>query len=366
MNVRKMRILHAPALVINQQWVLSRAQRKLGYKSDVMTFNAGKKDLLAKDCDFDFAFDRNNISLKLSKILPSASFLLKFGIFFVKALFRYDVFHFHSESFMGSASSLDLALLRFFKKKIMFQYWGCDIRMKTMSILSGNYSTCDDCIRVCKNSRKLRDNLMHLKYADSRVYGGTDEIRMVPDAIYLPLAVDLDYWKDAEAIPEEHRLPESGNVRVLHPFENAKSRGDQKGAKFIKKAVEDLKREGYKIDYIFVEDVPHDSMRYYYQQADIVAVQLLMGTYGGVSVEAMAMGKPVICYLNKDAERLLPKDNPIVNADPKNITDKLRMLVKDATLRNDIGKKSKKYIEKHHDALKVAREFINLYQKDWR
>lgn len=362
--MKKMRILHAPAIVINQQWVISRAQRKLGHVSDFMVFNADQKDLLVKNCDFNFQFSRNDISFRPKKILKSLKFLIQFSIFFIKSLFKYDVFHFHSESFMGSRSSLDLKILKLFGKKIVFQYWGCDIRLKTISILSGDYSTCDDCIKVCKNSRKLRDNLTHLKYADFRVYGGTDTIRMVPDAIYIPLAVDLDYWKPVDVIPKEHLLPDNRGVRVLHPFENAELRGDQKGTKFIEQSIEELRREGYKIDYVFIQDVPYECIKYYYQQADIVVVQLLMGTYGGVSVEAMAMGKPIICYLNKDAQRLLPKDNPIINANPKTITDELRMLVKSAELRGRIGKKSRKYIEEEHDTLKLAQKYINLYQED--
>ena len=364
--MKKIRILHAPVIVINQQWIISRAQRRLGHVSDFMVFNADQKNLLVKNCDFNFKFSRNDISFRPKKILKSLKFLIKFSVFFIKSLFKYDVFHFHSESFMGSRSSLDLKILKLFGKKIVFQYWGCDIRLKTISVLSDDYSTCDDCIRVCKNSRKLQDNLTHLKYTDFRVYGGTDTIRIVPDAIYIPLAVDLDYWKPVDVIPKEHILPDNGGVRVLHPFENAEIRGDQKGTKFIEQSIEELKREGYKIDYVFIQDVPYECIKYYYQQTDIVAVQLLMGTYGGVSVEAMAMGKPIICYLNKDAQRLLPKDNPIVNANPKTITDKLRMLVKSAELRDKIGKKSRKYVEKEHDALKLAQKYIHLYQQDWR
>ncbi|MBN2452719.1 MAG: glycosyltransferase family 4 protein [Candidatus Omnitrophica bacterium] len=365
--MKRPRILHAPVIVINQQWVISRAQRELGYRSDFMVFNADRKELRVRDCDYNFHFDRGDMSFRPGRILGTLKFLIRFSVFFISALFKYDVFHFHSESFFGSRSSLDLMILRLFRKKIVFQYWGCDIRLKTISQLSEDHSTCDDCIRICQNSRKLRDNLTHVKYADFRVYGGSDAIRMVPDALYIPLAIDLKYWHPSEVIPSEHRLPEAkGAVRILHPFENSKARGDQKGTRFIKKAVEELKGEGYNIEFIFVDNVPYEAMKYYYQQADIVVVQLLMGTYSGVSVEAMAMGKPVVCYLNKDALRLLPKDNPIVNANPENIKEALKGLITDKARRVELGIKSRRHIEKYHDALKLAQEYIGLYNKDWR
>lgn len=361
-----MRILHAPAIVINQQWIISRAQRKLGHVSDVMAFNADRKGLLARDCDINLHFDRNDISFKPSKILKTLKFIVSFKLFFIKTLFKYDIFHFHSESFLGSMPPIDLMILRLFRKKIVFQYWGCDIRLKTMSVLAGDFSTCDDCIRVCNNSRKLRDNLTHLHYCDFRVYGGADCIKNVPDALFIPIALDLDNWDPAGEIPEAHRLPKTDSIRILQAFENSKTRGDQKGTRFIETAVETLKNEGHKLDYIFLDNIPHNDIKYYYQQADIVVDQLLTGWHGSVTVEAMAMGKPVICYLNQDALRLLPEENPIVNAGPETIVDRLRELVKDGALRAKTGKASRLYVEKNHDSMKLAQVYIDLYQKDWR
>lgn len=364
--MRSLRILHAPAIVINQQWIISRAQRKLGYVSDFMAFNADKKELPVRYCDINFHFDRKDISFKPVKLCATLKFLARFSLFFIKALFKYDIFHFHSESFLGSNSTLDLKILRLFRKKIIFQYWGCDIRLKIPSILSEDFSTCDNCVRICQSTRKLRDNITHLKYADFRVCPGADVIRMVPDAIFIPIAIDLDYWTPVKEIPPEHVLPATDGVRIIQAFENASSRGDQKGTRFIKTAAETLKKEGYRIEYVFLENMPHDSMKYYYQQADIVVDQLLTGWHGSITMEALAMGKPVICYLNADALKFLPKDNPIVNADAKSVTDKLRMLVKDKALREAIGKKSRQYAEQRHDALKLAQEYIDLYRKDWR
>lgn len=363
--MKKLRILHAPAIVINQQWIISRAQRELGCTSDFMVFNADKPELPVRDCDINFHFDRNDISPRPGNLLKTLLFLIKFSFFFITSLFKYDVFHFHSESFFGSRSTLDLKILRLFRKKIVFQYWGCDIRLKSLSVLSSDFSTCDACIRVCQNTRKLRDNLNHLKYADFRVYGGADAMAVVPDAIFVPIAIDLNYWKPGLQIPKEHLLPATKNVRILQAFENPGSRGDLKGTRFIKAAVDALKKEGCGIDYIFLDKIPHDSMRYYYQQADIVVDQLLTGWHGSVTVEAMAMGRPVICYLDEKAVRFLPKDHPIVNANPATVADKLRELVKDPGLRSEIGSKSRLYVEDRHDALKLAGIYIDLYKKKW-
>ncbi len=110
--MKRPKILHAPAIIINQQWVISRAQRKLGYRSDCMAFNADRKEFRVRNCDYNFHFDRNEISFHPKHILWTLKFLVQFTAFFISALFRYDVFHFHSESFLGSKSSLDLKILK--------------------------------------------------------------------------------------------------------------------------------------------------------------------------------------------------------------------------------------------------------------
>lgn len=364
--MRKLRILHAPAIVINQQWIISRAQRDLGHISDFMVFNGDRSELPVRDCDINLHRNRNDLSLKPAKIAGTLVFLAKFFAFFIAALFRYDVFHFHSESFFGSSSTLDLKILRLFRKKIVFQYWGCDIRLKSLAVLSSDFSTCEACVRVCQNTRKLRDNLNHLRYADFRVYGGADAIAVVPDALFIPIAIDTREWRPCAEIPKEHLLPATGGVRILQAFENATSRGDQKGTRFIRAAVDILKKEGHAIDYVFLEKVPYHAIKYYYQQADIVVDQLLTGWHGSVTVEAMAMGKPVVCYLDEAAMKFLPRDNPIVNADVATVTDRLRELVTDGARRDAIGRASRAYVEERHDAAKLAQLYLDLYRKPWR
>lgn len=368
--MKRLRILHAPAIITHQQWTISRAQRELGYKSDFMVFNADHDWQPQHDCDINFHFDRNMITfnpLRPIGLFKTAKFLIQFSMFFIKSLFKYDVFHFHSESFLGSRSTLDLKILRLFRKKIVFQYWGCDIRLKSMSKLENKYSTCDNCIRICQNSRKLRDILNHLKYADFRVYAGADTIKSVPDALFIPIAIDLTHCSPVWEIPEEYLLGKKDNsIRILQAFQNWEIRGDQKGTRFIRSAIEQLNNQGYKIEYIFLDKVPNIAMKYYYQQADIVIDALLTGWYSNVSVEAMAMGKPVVCYLNEEYKRLIPGETPIVNANPDNLVEVLRKLVSDKELREDIGRKGREYVEEFYDSIKIAQQYIDLYHKKWR
>ena len=79
----------------------------------------------------------------------------------------------------------------------------------------------------------------------------------------------------------------------------------------------------------------NDEARAVFARADIVADQFLLGAYALFAIEAMALGKPVLCYLNDRFRPLHPEwdECPIVNADPDTLTDELRNLALDPARR---------------------------------
>jgi glycosyltransferase involved in cell wall biosynthesis len=77
----------------------------------------------------------------------------------------------------------------------------------------------------------------------------------------------------------------------------------------------------------------------------------------------MAFGKPVICYIRPDLTETYPQDLPIVSANPDNLYDQLKQLVKDAELRYVLGNKGRKYVEKHHEGTAVIKQLIAIYKQ---
>ena len=111
-----------------------------------------------------------------------------------------------------------------------------------------------------------------------------------------------------------------------------------------------------------LENIPHDQVKEYYAKSDIVIDQLLCGWYGGFAVEAMAMEKPVISYLRKeDLDRFVPfKDEiPIINSTKDSLYDDLIPLIENEALRKRKGKEGRKYVEKYHDPMKIAKKLID-------
>ncbi|HXH19794.1 MAG TPA: protein adenylyltransferase SelO family protein, partial [Chitinophagales bacterium] len=59
------------------------------------------------------------------------------------------------------------------------------------------------------------------------------------------------------------------------------------------------------------------------------------------------------------------KECPIVPTNPENLTDNLRMLIKNPALRNELGKKGRQYVEKYHSKITAQLMFSRIYEKIW-
>jgi glycosyltransferase involved in cell wall biosynthesis len=95
----------------------------------------------------------------------------------------------------------------------------------------------------------------------------------------------------------------------------------------------------------------------------------LLGWYGGVAVEMMALGKPVIARIDRaDAARAAPEemaaDLPIIDADPETITDVLRIWL--GPRRGELaslGARGRRYVERWHDPRRIAQTLVNDYAR---
>lgn len=135
-----------------------------------------------------------------------------------------------------------------------------------------------------------------------------------------------------------------------------------KGTAHVLSAIEKL-RQKYDFEFRLIQNMPHHEAVKLMKDADIFLDQLIGGGYGMAAMEAMAYGKPVICRIKDTVRKDFPHDLPLVNANPDTIVEQLEVLLKDPKLRQEIGKKSRAYIEKYHDARKIAEELVLVYKQ---
>ena len=130
-------------------------------------------------------------------------------------------------------------------------------------------------------------------------------------------AIDCEKLK-----PKSFSNKKSNTLKILH----APNHRATKGTDFIIKSINKLKKDGYKIDLKIVENKSNQDVIKAIMEADIVIDQIIVGWYAMFAIEAMALEKPVICYLREDFldlyeyKGLIKKNEfPIINCNFKNL-----------------------------------------------
>jgi glycosyltransferase involved in cell wall biosynthesis len=198
------------------------------------------------------------------------------------------------------------------------------------------------------------------RFAD-RIYTlNPDLLHILPEGTqFLPYAqIDLDEW-----VPSSHRETARDVPLVVH----APTHRGVKGTRFILDAVERIKAEGVPLDFAVVEGLSQNHAKRLYEQADLFVDQLLLGWYGAVAVELMALGKPVVCYIRREELQLVPKemrnDLPIIQATSNSVYHVLKeWITAGHTRRVEQGLRGRHYVERWHNPERIAGELKQAYE----
>ncbi len=91
-----------------------------------------------------------------------------------------------------------------------------------------------------------------------------------------------------------------------------------KGTDFLLQSVENLRGRGVELELMLVERIPHDEALYHYREADIIADQFCIGAFGMFALEGLALGKPVLTYLDQEHLGDPVFNLPLVNTNADN------------------------------------------------
>jgi glycosyltransferase involved in cell wall biosynthesis len=322
----------------NQGVNISRGQRGFGHKSDCVVTS---ENYFRFGADYNLEMDRKGyVSQRLAKLRA-----------FMKFAIQYDVFHFHTASIFPIKA--DLPLLKMLGKRVIMHYHGFELIMlfdptRALALYGGSYSGRD----LTQAQIKSR---MAQRFANALLVSEPDLLPYVPGAIWVRQPTDLDYWNPSGE-SDCNRISET--IKIGH----APSTKGKKGTQYIVSAVDQLKSEGYNVELLLAHGVPHNEVKQYVEQADIFVDQLRVGWYGNAACEAMALKKPVCVYIRQDLEQYLGTC-PVVNANPENIVEKLRVLLEDRDMREELGERGREYVKKYHDMHKIAKDLLELYAK---
>jgi glycosyltransferase involved in cell wall biosynthesis len=182
-------------------------------------------------------------------------------------------------------------------------------------------------------------------------------------------SLDLELFHPNISIPKEHRWESPAKIRVLHShsLENRNLNGKNiKGTPHVVHAINCLKSEGHDVDLINLSGVHTSTMRFHQVQADIVVDQLIYGGAGSTTLECLALGKPVVCYIRPSWAKFLGdlfpewQECPIISATPDTLEGELRKLVTDAQYRSQVAIASRQFAERYLDVRKNVLEVEQL------
>jgi hypothetical protein len=333
----KPKILHAPADVGGHAYGLSRAERELGFESDVVVVTSGA---------FGYGFDRN---LDAGVSYPIWKRFARRASFLAHATREYDVFHFNFGQTLLTVRQFghvfdELAWLKRRGKTVFVTYQGCDVRPKTACPCRQPHCFAEDRYRQPAAQRALA-------LADRVFYLNPDLRNWLPGATFTPYAsVDA---RLIDAVPE----PVGDEIIVVH----APTDVDIKGTSHVVRAVETLRGEGLPVRLDLVEGAARDEVLRRIGNGHILVDQLLLGWYGAVAVEAMAVGRPVLCYVREEE----PMDNPfgaelpIVRTMPETLVEDLRQVVRDRELRGRLGMEGRCFAASRHDPREIVKTVLS-------
>jgi glycosyltransferase involved in cell wall biosynthesis len=185
-----------------------------------------------------------------------------------------------------------------------------------------------------------------------RIYAlNPDLLRVLPErAEFVPYShVFMDEW-----LPSYTQLSDRP-LRIAH----APSHRGVKGTHLVLEALDRLKSKGREFELVLVENMPNEQAKQRYEISDVLVDQLFAGWYGGLAVEAMALGKPVVVYIrHDDLQYIDPEmvaDLPFIEAEPDTIEAVLEgVLTMPRTDLLALARKGRAFVEKWHDPEKIA------------
>ncbi len=249
---------------------------------------------------------------------------------------------------------LDLRAAALLRKPRLVEFWGDDLRRPNIASRDNPF--------IARMYAAHPELAQDHSQATQSLFQGNGFACLIP-------GLELNDYLDPGIYPEFHcsrvrialedfqpLYPDPDNSRPL--LVHAPSNKLKKGTEAVFLAVEKL-RQTHSFDFRLIHDLPRPEALKLVGQCD----QFTIGAEGLASYEAMAAGKPVVCFVKESLRQRYPREFPIVIADQNNLDVVLSQLLNDGWRRSQLGTSGRSYVERYHDARKVAQELLATYER---
>ena len=330
--------------------VKAKAERLLGVDSKTLVWQTS------------YITDQFDINLTRLKALPLIGLFVPYAAF-VWYCVRADRIHsFCDRGILPTTTFMqynrfELFAYRVIGMQVFLWTYGADVRSRSRTLALGLPNCCMDCTLVgkaCICDDDIQSAYMQYLHrhataifalGDMTEYSGPS----VNDLFFWP--IDLQANAGAKYRPSYPSPQPARPLRVVH----APNHRMFKGTRFLEAAVDSLRSNGMAVDLVMVERLSNEEALNVYRTADVIFDQCLIGSHGYFGLEAMALGKPVMCFIRKDEYVIAPEEYPAVRVTPDSIADTLRSLDRDRDALPEIGKAGRAYIEKYYSVEAFSR-----------
>jgi len=196
------------------------------------------------------------------------------------------------------------------------------------------------------------------RYA-SLVLGADSNLqRFLPrkDIVFKYFPIDCDVLRPSEVTASRRTM-----ALIMH----APNHRSVKGTDYLIAAVARLQEAGIACELELLEGVPRTDALLRYQEADIIADQFCIGAFGAFATEGLALGKPVLTYLDQEHLGDPVFNLPLVNTNVENIERVLAVLVQVPALRERLGRLGRESVEAYQSVSALAEVWDQIYRHIW-
>ncbi|HEX8152309.1 MAG TPA: hypothetical protein VF698_04245 [Thermoanaerobaculia bacterium] len=330
---------------------LTATARRAGYPArSIVSTSKQVKYPLVWDELFDRVLDKSGVPADEQHWYAMIDLLLRGDIWV--AMFDCLFFVWHDRR-----NELVFRLLRFAGIRIIVATHGSDVvhvgpandRYGWVERMRLDYPTWD---LVAQGDVARRRIELFCRFADLVLPGDSSLAPWIPrcDALFKYFPIDTD------AIAVAEPSSSANAVRIVH----APNHRNVKGTAYLIDAVQ---RVGGEL--LLVEGVRRDEALRIYAGADVVADQFIIGAFGTFALEGLALGKPVLTYLDEHHRRDPVFNLPIVHTTLENMDAVLAALLAVPELRARLGAASREAVVRYQSIDALAEVWDQLYRRAW-
>jgi len=300
-----MKVLHLPVNVASIPSHTVRGLKKIGID--------------ARGLIFDNKYCQSSKGMTVIRISGSKKFekelkKIVFTYNFFKSVRWADIIHWY----FGSSIlpwNIDIKWIHLLKKPSLIEWLGSDIRIPEIEFNDNPY------YRKVFPNIKIPSKQFKKSIKKQEMFIKNGFIAIVPPCMQQYLQKHL--WPEFYIFRQRIMLsdyvpcypsPETKKPIVVHSPTNPVI----KGTPIVIEIINKLKKK-YAFEFKLIENVKRTEALEIMKNADIFLDQFVLGAHGMACLEAMAYGKPVLCYIKPSLIPQYPDDLPIVNANPDNL-----------------------------------------------